>query len=246
LESARASGVKRVILGSSIAVYGGLKPPFTEDVDFPAHITFSDDTPIKVAEFEIRSKRIVEQMFLDYASPMGTATSAAESSESQHELEVAILRISIQFGPGYRYGGNPIAIACNVAAGKRTDLAGQTGYMNAPVPVLWNGFGGMMPPLYIKDTASAFKTVMEAPELPRTIYNINSPIIPSARDQYQAILDIAGPNQHLNIPLDSLNGEGDDLGYNYDRMREDFAWQPSYTLQKAMREYIDWLREHDV
>ncbi len=227
-------------------VYGGTEPPFSEEMNFPSLIEFTEKTPLQLAKFEIRIKRIVEQIFLDYALPMGEATSGPASTERQHELEVVILRLPMQFGPRYRYAGNPISIACHVAAGKVTDLASQTGYMNAPVPVLWNIFG-VLRPLYIKDTASAFKTVLEAPNLPRKIYNLHSGFTNSPRQQYQAVLKSnSTETKDLNIPLEALNDMEIEVGFNCNRMSEDFGWESSYTLESAIQEYVDWLGEHSV
>lgn len=246
LESARSSGVKRVALASSIAVYGATHPPFTEDMTFHPSIEYTPNSP-RLPRFEIRVKRIVEELFMDYAVPMDKATSGSGNQVPTHELEVVILRLPMQFGPGYIYAGNPVSIACHAAADKVKDLVNQTGYLNAPVPFLWNRFG-LFRPLYVKDTASAFKTVLEAEKLPRPIYNVHSGFTNSARKQYEAVVAAAGANgvQNLNIPTEVLTDVEIDSGFSNEQLCEDFGWKSGYTMESACKDYIDWLADNDV
>ena len=247
LEHARESGVKRVVLGSSVVVYGGEVPPFTEETPFHQKLEFTDETPLQITRFEIRVKRIVEQMFMDYSVPLDAATSASGDAPSkQNELEVAILRFPIQFGPGYSYAGNPVALACHAAAGKVDDLVNKIGYMNLPVPDLWN-VCGILRPLYVKDTASALKTVMSAETLPGVIYNLTSGFSNSPRKQFEAVLAAApDAKDSLNIPLEALSTEEVEHGFNSQRMFEDFGWKSGYTLESACKDYIDHLADNDV
>jgi len=50
LEAAEATAVKRFLLVSSIAVYGGVAPPFAEDTRFPVQATI-DDHPDAMGTF---------------------------------------------------------------------------------------------------------------------------------------------------------------------------------------------------
>jgi nucleoside-diphosphate-sugar epimerase len=168
LEPAEATGVKRLLLVSSIAVYGGVAPPFVEDTRFPVQAAI-DDHPdamgaytapdgsraLALPAFEVTVKRSLERIALDYCAPWqmgGSATVHANQKLNQHLLDVAVLRIPTQFGPGYREMGSPISRAVHTVAGKGNLMAG-AGYMGVPLSQLWSVIA-VSPLTYVRDTAN--------------------------------------------------------------------------------------------
>ena len=201
LEAAEATGVKRFVLVSSIAVYGGMAPPFAEDTRFPVQATI-DDHPdamgalslpdgsrvLALPAFEVTVKRSLERIALDYAAPWqmgGSATVRANQKLNQHLLDVAVLRIPTQFGPGYKEMGSPISRAVHTVAGRGNLMAG-AGYMGVPVAQLWSLIA-VSPLTYVRDTANALAGI-DSGRCPSA-----SHLQPVKRIHHQCARTVAGP-----------------------------------------------------
>jgi nucleoside-diphosphate-sugar epimerase len=260
LEAAEATGVKRLVLVSSIAVYGGVAPPFAEDTRFPVRATI-DDHPdamgaftapdgsraLALPAFEVSVKRSLERIALDYAAPWqmgGSATARANQKLNQHMLDVAVLRIPTQFGPGYKEMGSPISRAVHTVAGKGNLMAG-AGYMGVPLSQLWSVIA-VSPLTYVRDTANALVGMIHADALPHRIYNLSSGYTTSAREQLLALYRIRqDAAQQVNMDPETLRAEPyPSNGFNADRLSQDTGWRPQYTFEEALEDYLKWLGEH--
>ncbi|MEM1153431.1 MAG: NAD(P)-dependent oxidoreductase [Pseudomonadota bacterium] len=251
LQAAAATGVKRLVLGSSRAIYGGLAPPFSEDVTFPIKVSYAGTIEEKlglphIPEFETTVKRTVEMMAFDYSIPMPAPTSGLTATSRQETLEVVALRFPLQWGPGYTAMGNPFSLICHAAAGRIDSLENRTGYLGLPVAGFWNLFSGGATS-FVKDSASAITTTMLAESLTHPVYNVSSGLNGTARDQLEALYRLV-PDAHLRVRIDpqELDDQGKpDDGFNGNRLREDFGWQPKHSeFGAALEEYIDWLKIH--
>jgi len=260
LEAAEATAVKRFLLVSSIVVYGGLAPPFGEETRFPVQATI-DDHPDAMAAvtapdgsrvlaappFEVTVKRSLERIALDYAAPWqmgGSATVHRTQKFNQHMLDVAVLRIPTQFGPGYKEMGSPISRAVHTVAG-RGDLMAGAGYMGVPLSQLWSVIA-VSPLTYVRDTADALLKILHADALPHRIYNLSSGYTTSAREQlltlYRIRPDAAG---QVKLDPETLRAEPyPPSGYNADLLTRDTGWRPQYTFEEALEDYLKWLSEH--
>ena len=247
LETARKRGVKRVVYGGSMAVYGGLTPPFTEDTMFPPLVAAATSADERVMiKFEVATKRALELIILDYGQDfqMGLSVPPGTAKPEPHELEVVVLRAPMMFGPGYQALGSPLGVAAHVAAGNIDRLKGYIGYGAAPIELLWHGLS-MMPVNYVKDNASCIQIAMSAPELKHNIYNISSEFEPGPKAQMRALLDVAPEAaDRFGLTPDDLPDAAPDLGFNSARFKEDFGWTPPYTLETALADSIEWLRDH--
>jgi nucleoside-diphosphate-sugar epimerase len=260
LEAAEATGVKRFVLISSVAVYAGLAPPLVEDKRFPVEATL-DDHPdamgaaiapdgsraLALPPFEVSVKRSLERIALDYAAPFrmgGSAKVYANQQLSQHLLDVAALRIPAQFGPGYALMGSPISRAVHTVAGKGSLFTG-TGYLGVPLPQLWDVLAAF-PLGYVRDTASALKTVIEADALPHRIYNLSSGYPTSAREQLLTLYRIRpDARRQVNLDPETLGAEpAPPSGFTADLLSRDTGWHPQYTFEEALEDYLKWLSEH--
>jgi nucleoside-diphosphate-sugar epimerase len=260
LEAAEASGVSRFLLVSSIIVYAGLGAPLSEDKRFPAQVTvdeshdalFSLPGPeggrqLLAPTFEVTVKRALEGIALDYATPMqmgGSAKVRAGQKFNENRLDVAVLRISTEFGPGYTHMGSPLSRAVHTLAGKG-DLMSGTGYMGMPLPDLWNLIA-MSPLTYVRDTANALVRMMQIEALPHRVYNLSSDFTTSPREQLQA-LDRLRPDvaARLKIDPDALREEPYPThGFSADRLTQDTGWSPGYAFEEALEDYIAWLQQH--
>ncbi len=247
LETARKSGVKRVVFGGSMAVYGGLIPPFTEEVTFPPEVvaaTTADEA--LVLKFEVATKRALEIIILDYGQnfQMGLSVPPGTEKPEPHELEVVVLRAPMMFGPGYQALGSPLSVAAHVAAGRLPRFAGHIGYGGAPVEKFWGALASI-PTNYVKDNAECIQIAMAAENLNHNIYNISSGFPCSPRAQLQAVLTVA-PDcaDQVGIAPSDLPEAEFDLGFNGDLFAQDFGWRSSYTLETALADYIQWLKAH--
>jgi nucleoside-diphosphate-sugar epimerase len=260
LEAAEATGVKRLVLVSSIAVYGGSAPPFAEDARFPVQATIDDHpdamgaftTPdgsraLALPAFEVSVKRSLERIALDYAAPWqmgGSATVRTNQNLNQHMLDVAVLRIPTQFGPGYKEMGSPISRAVHTVAGRGNLMAG-AGYMGVPLSDLWSVIA-VSPLTYVRDTASALVSMIRAGALPHRIYNLSSGYTTSAREQLLALYRLR-PHVAPQVGLDpeTLRAEPyPSSGFNADLLNHDTGWRPQYTFEEALEDYLEWLGEH--
>lgn len=253
LDAASAVGLKRCVMASSFAVYGGVKPPFNEEIAFPQEISYEDGNGlIPMPKFEVRIKRILEQILLDYGTPLENPTGSGSSSPSSdddskqsHTLEVVALRFPFQFGPGYTRMGNPLSLAAHAVAGKIKNLSERVGYMNLPLAPLWTVLGAIVPPLYVKDTASAIVTAMEAETLPHRIYNVTGNYTSSAKAQLEALYRAAPEARGIiGIAPEEFPDEDHDLGSSPDLIKQDLGWTPSYNLEQAFEDYLDWLKDN--
>jgi nucleoside-diphosphate-sugar epimerase len=244
LEGATASGVKRCVLASSIVVYAGMIPPFTEDVPFPVEISYEGKRGlIRPPKFETVVKRTIELIAIDYGTPMDRATSGTAGTDHPHHLEVVALRYPIQWGSGYSAMGNHYSLAAHAAAGRIDSLKDRVGYYNLPIGPLWNG--PRPPGMFIKDSADAIVTVMQAETLPHNIYNVSSGFTTSPRKQLEALYKVAPESREsIGIAPEDLRESRPDLGFNADLLKADFGWSSAYTIESAFEEYIAWLQDH--
>jgi nucleoside-diphosphate-sugar epimerase len=251
LNAATDTGVKRVIAASSMAVYAGERPPFTEDTSFAPEISYEDGRgSLPLPKFEVRVRRAAEQIVLDYGTPLENPTGSGGDNQEVgemkgvHTLEVAVLRFPFQFGPGYARMGNQMAIAAHAVAGRIENPREVRGHKNLPLEPLWQLVGSIMPPLYVKDTAKAFICALEADTLPHRIYNVAGDYPGGPRAQLQALYTVAPEAKEiLGFEPETFPDHLTDLGMNCERIKEDLGWTHSYSLEEAFKQYIEWLKD---
>ena len=142
--------------------------------------------------------------------------------------------------------GNPFSLVAHAAAGRIDSLQGRTGYLGLPIHDFWNLMSGSQSS-YVKDSASAIVTTMLADSLPHPVYNVCSGFDDIARNQLEAVYRIApDARDRIGIDPEQLDGEGiPDNGFNANRLKADFDWEPAHaSFEAAFEEYIAWLREH--
>lgn len=161
LEAARTFGLRRVLLGSSVAVYGGLPAgPFREDTALPV------SSPTQVSAF----KKGMEMHAHFYAA--------------QTKMDVVALRIGSIYGPLYYSMHNPISRMCHGAArNTEADFSDRPdGKIFEDDQADWT---------YVKDVARGIQQIHMAEKLNHRVYNIASGRATSNRDAFQAVLKAA-------------------------------------------------------
>jgi UDP-glucose 4-epimerase len=157
LEAARTFGLRRVSLGSSVAVYGGIPAgPYREDLPLPV------PSPTQVSAF----KKGMEMHAHFYAA--------------QARLDVVALRIASVYGPLYYSMHNPVSRLCHAAVtGAEPDFSDRPGgTIFADDQADWT---------YVGDVAQGIHLVHTAAALPHRAYNIGSGRASSNRDVYDAV-----------------------------------------------------------
>jgi UDP-glucose 4-epimerase len=157
LEAARTFGLRRVSLGSSVGVYGGIPlGPYREDTPLPVM------SPTQVSAF----KKAMEMHAHFYAA--------------QSKIDVVALRIGSIYGPLYYSMHNPISRMCHGAArNTEPDFSDRPeGKIFEDDQADWT---------YVKDVARGIQQVHMADRLAHRIYNLASGRASSNREAFEAV-----------------------------------------------------------
>jgi nucleoside-diphosphate-sugar epimerase len=237
LESATAAGVKRFVLAGSFVVYRGVKPPWREDATFAPGV-LPGGTPLEQRWplFEVALKRVMEILALDYGTPMKSwdQAPAAGHALKHQQLETAVVRFPAQCGPMYTSMYSGISNLVHALA-KGWDRIPET---REVIP--W------MDLCYVRDSASALKTVLLAEKLPNRIYNVSSKLRVTAKDIIDAAVRVA-PKEAAKLKLLETPRASERTDYYVDisRIEADFGWTPKFaSLDAVISDYMEWLRNH--
>ncbi len=157
LEAARTFGLRRVSLGSSVGVYGGIpNGPYREDTPLPV------TSPTQVSAF----KKGMEMHAHFYAA--------------QTKIDVVALRIGSIYGPFYYSMHNPISRMCHGAArNTEPDFSDRPdGKIFEDDQADWT---------YVKDVARGIQQVHMSDKLAYRVYNLASGRASSNRDAFEAV-----------------------------------------------------------
>jgi UDP-glucose 4-epimerase len=214
LEAARTFGLRRVSLGSSVAVYGGIPAgPYREDVPLPV------PSPTQVSAF----KKGMEMHAHYYAG--------------QAKLDVVALRIASIYGPLYYSMHNPIGRLCHAAAKNvEPDFSDRPdGKIFADDQGDWT---------YVKDVARGIQLVHTAGTLAHRIYNVGSGRATSHREVVEAVRKAAPDARCAVLKPGRTPGASTNPATDLSRIKADVGYQPEHTIETGIAAYIDWLRSN--
>jgi UDP-glucose 4-epimerase len=214
LEAARVFGLRRVSLGSSVGVYGGLPAgPFCEDVGLLVQ------SSTQVSAF----KKGMEMHAHYYAS--------------QAKLDVVALRIGSIYGPRYYSMHNPISRLCHAAAkSAEPDFSDRAdGRIFEDDQADWT---------YVDDVARGIQMVHTAPTLSHRVYNVASGRASSNKDVVEAVLKAVPGARCSVLKPGRTPGASINPATDLSRIKAEVGYQPAYTLETGIAAYIDWLRKH--
>jgi UDP-glucose 4-epimerase len=214
LEAARTLGLRRVSLGSSVAVYGGLPSgPFSEDTTLPVH------SPTQVSAF----KKGMEMHAHYYAA--------------QAKLDVVALRIGSIYGPFYYSMHNPISRLCHAAARNvEPDFSDRPGgKIFEDDQADWT---------YVKDVARGIQMVHTAERLAHRVYNIASGRASSNKDAVAAVREAVPGARGNALKPGRTPGGSVNPATDLSRIKADVGYEPAHTLESGIAAYIDWLRSN--
>ena len=151
-------------------------------------------------------------------------------------LEIIALRIGTPFGPLYHSLAAPTSRICHAAA-KRVpvDFAGARG----GAPHLDDDTGAF----YVKDCARAIQLLQMADKLTHRTFNISADQPMKIRDFVQAVKE-AAPSAQIDLPPGRGPRNRPNAYMDISRLKQEIGYQPEYSLERGVGEYIDWLKNH--
>ncbi len=219
LEAARVIGVRRVVYGSSVAVYLG--GPKWRSVKRPGEELDEDDPP-SPGGFYGMAKLYAENLAALYTRRFG--------------LETVGLRPTSVFGFGRWIRGS--------YASGLTPIPAQVHYMVLP-ELAALGRPIAMPPddtesdwIYAADAAEAWYCAMNAPKPPRLVYNMAAEMRRMA--DVTAHLRRLLPDAQITVsdqPVPTVPK------MNYQNLRKDLGFEPRYTMETGMTHYLNLVRK---
>ena len=214
LEAARTFGLRRVSLGSSVAVYGGLPAgPFREDQPLPV------PSPTQVSAF----KKGMEMHAQYYAA--------------QTKLDVVALRIASIYGPYYYSMHNAIGRLCHAAVNNTEPDFGDRpdGTIFADDQGDWT---------YVKDVARGIQLLHTAEKLTHRIYNIGSGRASSNAEIVDAVRKAVPAFRGDVLKSGRSPGASTNPAADLSRIKTDVGYQPDHTIETGIAAYVAWLRAH--
>ena len=175
-----------------------------------------NDLPVTSSDWIAGSKKAGEQICQLYAKEYG--------------LSIPIVRPPQVWGPLYWTYRSPIqGMVENAIAGKPSNFSSFDGNSKSAY-------------VYVRDCARAISLVHLTPSLKHDIYNISDGESHSLEDFAQAIKEVITgaqiklgekrPPGHMELPPMSI-----------DRIKSDLGFTPNYDLKRAVRAYIEWVRD---
>ena len=148
-------------------------------------------------------------------------------------VEVVSLRIGGIWGPVYHSMANlPSRLAHAAARGTEPDYSASRA--GVPYAEDTNDF------CYVKDTANAIVLVQLADQLEHRIYNISTgQAVPVSR--LAAAVNAVKPEVELGIKEGRGPRYKDDNYMDVSRLKTELGFEPAYTVETAMADYIAWL-----
>jgi UDP-glucose 4-epimerase len=207
LNMARAWGVRRLALASTIAIYGGVPAgPLREDMLLRTSATHTTEAFKKTFE-------IVGGHFCDRAG-----------------IDVVMMRIGGIYGPLRDWQYHQVTRLCHAA------LKGESG---DPVGKVFAHDGSDY--CYVRDCADAIVRVHTAPSLPNRVYNIGSGRETTHQEVVDAIRAVV-PDSRLELEPGRSPGARPDPYLDISRLKDDLGWQPQWGLERAIPDYMEWLK----
>jgi UDP-glucose 4-epimerase len=212
LQAALDWQVPRVGLASTIGVYDAGDGLLREDLPLPL-----------AAAHPIPAAKKVQELLSNY---LGTATA----------LETYNVRIGAAWGPLGRTASpfNPVPQLVHAAV--RGTLPDFSTLRSAP-----HAQDGL-DLVYVRDCGRAIALLQLAGTLRHRVYNVASGRTTTNQEVTGAIEQVL-PGVHIDLPAGrDPKGSGRDLCLDIGRLREDTDYQPDYDIQRAVADYVGWLR----
>ena len=183
---------------------------------------YSEDQPLPLGSRNSTEayKKAMETLTLHYADRTG--------------IEVGTLRLGHIYGPRYYSMVNLPSRLCHAAV---KGVAPDFGRAGPPYAEDEGDF------TYVRDCAKGIQLLAMAPKLSHRVYNIGGGTVLTNQDILDAL------HQKLPEAQGELKpGRGPAYRSNplmrLDHIQQDTSYQPEYTIERAISEYVEWLREN--
>ncbi len=215
LQAATVWGVRRFSVASTIAVYAGVD-----------EIPLREDAPLPVvAAHQIPVFKRTAELF------------AALTGDSAG-FETVSLRIGTIWGP-LGVPDNPFFALPRLLSAA---VWGEDADLTPPRPPAYAEDATDL--CYVKDCGRAIALLMCAERLSHRIYNVSSGrLVPYS--EVVAAINAAVPGATITLPEGRSPHRASDSYLDITRLQTDTAFQPEYDVDRAVPDYVDWLREHE-
>ena len=215
LKAATVWGVRRLSVASSIGVYLGVD-----------EVPLREDAPLPVvATHQIPVFKKTAELF---------AALAGDSAG----FDTVRLRIGTIWGP-LGVPDNPFTPLPRLLS---ASVWGEDPDLTPPRPPAYAEDGGDL--CYVKDCGRAIALLMLAERLNHGTYNVSTGRL-VRNSEVVAAINAAVPGANISLP-DGRNPDRPPDNYlDTTRLRADTGFRPEYDVERAVPDYVDWLRRHD-
>jgi UDP-glucose 4-epimerase len=215
LKAATEWGVRRFSVASTIGVYAGVD-----------EVPWREDAPLPVAAaHQIHVFKKTAELF---------AALAGDSAG----FDTVSLRIGTIWGPLGLPDSPFFALPRLLSAA----VWGQDPDLTPPRPAAYAEDGGDL--CYVKDCGRAIALLMLAERLNHRVYNVSTGRM-VRNSEVVAAINAAVPGANITLPAGRTPGRPADNYLDTTRLREDTGFRPEYDVERAVPDYVDWLRRHD-
>ena len=212
IAAARSWKVRRLVVASSIGVYGGLAGPLRED----APLSMRETNPIAA------NKKAFEVL--------GSAIA------SKADIDIVFVRPSAIWGPG----GRPRSIFFSLPQLVHAAVNLADSEVQAQLGDIYANDGIDM--CYVKDCGRAIGSLTVAPQLTHTVYNVGSGQVTTNQQIVAAIQAIVPNANLTLLPGNASGVKAERWYQDISRLTEDIDFRPAYDLQGGIADYITWVQ----
>ena len=215
LTAATVWGVRRFSVASTIGVYAGVE-----------EVPWREDAPLPVvAGHQIPVFKKTAELFTTL-----TGDSAG--------FEAVSLRIGTIWGPL----GLPDNPFCALPRLLSAAVWGEDPDLTPPRPPAYAQDGGDL--CYVKDCGRAIALLMLAQRLNHGTYNVSTGRL-VRNSEVVAAINAVVPGAEITLPPGRNPDRPPDNYLDITRLRADTGFRPEYDVERAVPDYVDWLRRHD-
>jgi UDP-glucose 4-epimerase len=214
LEAATVWGVRRFSVASTIGVYAGV-----------GEVPWREDAPLPVvAGHQIPVFKRTAELF-------------ATLTGDRAGFDAVSLRIGTIWGPLGLPDSPFFALPRLLSAA----VWGEDPDLTPPRPAAYAEDGGDL--CYVKDCGRAIAMLMLAERLNHSIYNVSTGRLVRYSEVVAAINAVV-PGANITLPEGRNPDRPPDNYLDTTRLRADTGFRPEYDVERAVPDYVDWLRGH--
>jgi UDP-glucose 4-epimerase len=213
LTAARAWGVRRFSVASTIGVYAGVD-----------EVALREDAPLPV--------------LAGHQIPVFKKTAELFAALTGAGFETVSLRIGTIWGPL----GLPDSPFFPLPRLLSAAVSGEDPDLTPPRPPAYAEDCGDL--CYVKDCGRAIALLMLAERLNHGIYNVSTGRLVRYSEVVAAI-NAAVPGANITLPESRNPDRPPDNYLDTTRLQADTGFRPAYDVERAVPDYVEWLRRHD-